>query len=218
MSIVLCSSLTLLPCLFCSKPAPPPRPFTPFAPSCTAEDLATIIALGQTNVDTAMEVFASKSTDESTKAPAVAKKKKKKGGANNAKPWEKSWEGTDAEWTAQMEGVLAKITADRELFDRHFALLSYSPEDVISQTTKHAPKDGTDVSLPVCCFFGEISMAEENLLLLGGNPILSRHREFDSSLLPGQGPVSTAFPHQDGSKYNPENLPMIVRFLWRWWW
>ena len=166
-----------------------------------------------------MEVFANKSTDKSSKAPAGAKKKKKKGGANHSKPWEKAWKGTDAEWTAQMEGVLHKITADRELFDRHFAMLNYGPDDVISQTTRYLPKDGADVTLPVCCFFGEIAMAEEDLLLEGGNPILSRHREFDGSLLPGQGPVPTAFPHQDGSKYNPENLAMIVRFLWWWlWW
>jgi hypothetical protein len=167
----------------------------------------------------AMEVFANKSTDVSSKAPAGATKKKKGGRVvNNSMPWEKTWKGTDAEWTAQMEGVLTKITRDRELFDRHFAMLNYAPEDVISQTTKYAPKDGEDTSLPVCCFFGEIAMAEEDLLLEGGNPILSRHREFDGSLLPGQGPVPTAFPHQDGSKYNPENLPMIVRFLWWWWW
>ena len=161
-----------------------------------------------------MYIFESKSKAPGSKAPA----KKKGGRANNAKPWEKSWKGTDAEWTAQMEGVLANITRDRELFDRHFAMLHYDPSDVIESTTKYLPVDGDDVSLPVFCFFGEIAMAEENLLLMGGNPILSRHREFDGSLLPGQGPVPTAFPHQDGSKYNPENLAMIVRFPWWWWW
>ena len=71
---------TLLPCSFFAKLASHAPPPPPFAPSCTAADLATIIALEEKQEEKqeemAMGVIAAESIDESSKAALVSSESK----------------------------------------------------------------------------------------------------------------------------------------------
>ena len=131
---------------------------------------------------------------------------------SDPKPWESGWVGSDEEWNEQMESHRSRVEKNRELFERHFALMTFHPDDVHGQTTKHVDLATDDHVLPVFCFFGEIKEEAADMLLTGGKPVLSRHREFEENWLPtNSGRVPSAFPHEEGSKYNMANLPLIVR-------
>ena len=128
------------------------------------------------------------------------------------KPWDGDWNGTAEQWTTEMGEILKSVVEARQIFDKHFDMLDYDENDVVARTEPF--KDPEDLPgahpLPSCCFFGPIDESEQNLLT--GNPLIERHREFDSEVMVGDGPVPTVFPHKRGSKYTKDNFAIVVRY------
>ena len=129
------------------------------------------------------------------------------------KPWDEDWEGTVEQWTTEMEAILKGVVEARQIFDKHFDMLDYDESDVIARTEPFVNPEDLPGShaLPSLCFFGDIDESEQNMLLQGGNPLIERHREFDSEVMVGDGPVPTVFPHKMGSKFTKDNFAIVVR-------